>query len=743
MQSYRDIINLMLPRFRKPREAVRLLLYALCVASGSVWAEESVDTCPIDRVTTPPVPRTASSTPGPTHARADSVVSHNADVTELKGNAEVERDGERVGADYLRYNRTTSQADANGNVTMTSPDGAQFRTGEAHLKLNDRIGFTDAGTFRLPTNQGRGDMQHTDFEGKDMTRLKDVRFTTCPEGRNDWYLHARTLDLDNKEDLGTAHQVTLDIGGVPLIYLPYLSFPISNERKSGFLMPEFGYGSDLGVIVAAPYYFNLAPNYDATLTPRLLTERGLQWRGQFRYLGPGFEGIFDGEYLHDDKQTEEDRAAWRLLHDQTFNAFWTAKVDLRRVSDASYVNDFGERLTETSATDLPQNAELTYRGAIWTFSVRASDYQSLDRSVDPLSRPYARLPQLLLSAQPPVTVSGLQYGFDSEFNRFKRDVGLIANRTNLNPSVKLPVSRPYGFVTPELGWRYIDYSLERTTEPDPNFSIDAPFADLDSGLFFDREFTFGGKAYSQTLEPRLYYLYVPYREQRQISSKLLFDSGVPEFTYANLFRNNRFVGGDRIGDANQLAIGITSHLMNQNGADLFAVSIGRIHYFNERRVVLSGGEGLFDDSSNIIAEAIAYPASSWLARTTVQYEPEINAAVRSNSYIEYQPGSHKFFTIGYRRERGSKEEVDIALEWPLWGPWALQTRSLYSTRDNENHESTVGLQYNACCWAVRLYANRRLTQTDEDASDGTPFTEQRTNFGFEIELAGLGNSARR
>lgn len=719
----------------------------MLAACGLVRAADSVpDQCPISQPVTAPIkPRVRPprpSAPGPTFVHADSVHSVDNDVIELKGKADATRDGERIDADYLRYDRTTGQTDATGNVTVSQTDGTQFHVGEAHIDLDTHVGFTDAGTYRLPERQGRGEMSRIDFLDADHTRLSDMRFTTCPLGREDWALRARRLDLDTAKNVGIARNTTFDFFGLPLLYLPYFRFPLGSERQSGFLVPQFGYGSKLGTVIATPYYLNLAPNYDATLTPRIMTERGVQLQSEFRYLGRGFEGHLEAEYLPDDRLTGDGRAAGTFIHHQTFSPLWSASVDLRGVSDKNYLSDFGDHLNVTSQSFLPQNAQIDYRGTNWTFSARAADYQTVDPTVDPLTRPYARLPQLTLAGGSGPTSSGLQYRLDSELVDFQRDVGVTGFRSNLNPSLNFPLRRVYGFIVPEVGVHSISYRLDDT--PESNRSVSAPYASLDSGLYFEREASLGGAKFDQTLEPRLYYLYVPHRPQDDLPN---FDTSIPDFTFANLFRNNRFIGGDRIGDANQLTVALTSRLFDQSdGAERLRASIGRIHYFDDRRVNLPPGT-VTNTGSDIAGEVVAWIARSWHARGAVQWTPDENHTTRSNIYLQYQPAADRILNVGYRFARDLPDpiigtttgvrQLDVSAEWPLAGPWTLRARSLYSLRDNENVESYVGAQYNACCWVFRVFAAKRLVQT---TVDGVAGTEQRGGISIEFELIGMGNS---
>jgi LPS-assembly protein len=725
-----NVVNYHFMRIADPR----LLLCALALSPGMTWSAETIGpSCPIDYGAEPDPslspPQPAIEVPGIVQLRGNRLEASGSNITELSGNAEVARDGQQIRADSLRYDRETGQADAKGNVVLMPSAGGRFITGEAHMNLDTRTGFADGGTYYLAGSWGRGDMGRVEFD-KDTARLSDARFTTCPDGQDDWFLRARRIDIDNEENIAVARGVTLNFLGAPVLYLPYLSFPVSDERKTGFLMPEIGYDTYRGTIIGAPYYVNLAPSYDATLTPRVLTKRGLQLETEFRYLGENHNGVVTLAYLPDDEILERDRTAGSFNHRHSFSPRWSGNVHLRAVSDKDYVTDFGDSLTATTETHLPQIAEVNYRGPIWDFTGRIAGYQTVDRSIAVTDRPYARLPQLLLNGElPSDALPGMRYRLNSELVNFERPQGVTGQRVNLNPSVALNAGTTWGFVAPEFGLRHIQYNLNDTIDTQP--SVSAPFFALDSGIFLDRPTMYGATRYTQTLEPRLYYLYVPYREQGDLPN---FDTNVPDLTFANLFRSNRLVGGDRIADANQLTLALTTRFLRaDDGRERLRASVGRIHYFNDRRINVPAGT-IEDSSSDVVAEAVAWLPRNWHIRTNVQWTPELDSAARGTFYLQHQPSAQKIVNVGYRLQRDALEQTDVSVEWPLRGAWTVLGRSIYSVRDNENVESYVGIKYSACCWAARLFVARRLTQTTSQSEN---LTEQRANIHFQLELAGL------
>jgi LPS-assembly protein len=665
----------------------------------------------------------------PTDIRARELRSVLGGVSEFRGNVEMLQGGQRLTAEQLRYDKATGQADATGNVTLRDSAHSYYQTQETQLNLESRIGYAGPSTFRLENDSARGDAQHIDFVGPDLTVLKRARYTTCAPGQDDWFLKMRELKLDTQKNIGTAYDTSVNFFNVPVFYLPYVNFPISDERKSGFLAPRLGHSSQSGLEIAAPYYINLAPNYDDTLAPRFMSERGLQLQNQFRYLTPHSEGNFDLEVLpHDRKENGDDRAAGQYLHKHVFNSLWTGNIDLRYVSDDNYFNNFGDNLALTSQTYLPQNAEVTYRGPLWNFSARATNTQTIDPTIAPVDRPYTRLPQLNLSTNLPFGPNRVNYFFDSEATYFERSIGVTGERLNLYPALSLPLKNSYGYVTPRLGVRYIGYHLSSTQDDTP--SLTRGVFSVDNGLVFERDSRWGERLFTQTLEPRLYYLYVPAKGQDGLPN---FDTAVPDLSFSNLFRDNRFIGGDRIGDSNQITAALTTRFIDEkDGAERGRVSLGRIYYFADRQVNLPPGPS-DADASDIVGEAAATLTGRWHARATVQWNRIEDHLQKYNYYLQYNPAGNRIVNIGKQYTRDELEQTDVSTEWPIAGRWAFRARSVYSQLDHRNVDSYVGLEYNACCWAIRILGSRRLSVDTANNNAAT----QNSSIMFELELTGL------
>ena len=371
-----------------PLRRAPFLVSVLSLCCASAWAEtESACPTPLPYRSGSPVVRAAADPTAPIHVWAREVQTEKDGATNLEGTAELTRGGDRITADHMRYEKPTNTVEADGDVQFRNAAGDTFRTEELRLQLDTRIGEIGPSRYTVNNDRARGDAARIEFLGPDYIRLTDARYTTCRAGQDDWFLKVSRLDLDTDEDIGTAWHATIKFFDVPIFYFPYASFPISDERKSGFLFPRAGHSSNLGYEFSSPYYFNLAPNYDATVTPRFLSKRGLQLQDEFRYLTRDSNGMFEFDILPNDKVTDDDRAVGAFRHRQTFSPFWSGNVDMRWVSDKDYFGDFGDRLSLTSQTQLPQTADVTYRGPAWTFTTRLSDHQTIDRAIGPESEP--------------------------------------------------------------------------------------------------------------------------------------------------------------------------------------------------------------------------------------------------------------------------------------------------------------------------------------------------------------------
>ncbi len=669
----------------------------------------------------------------PTEPPAAEPVRINADRVEARadrsalfsGNVEVQRGNLRLLSDELRYDRVENRVDARGRVRLLNADGDEFTAPEFRYWLDTDTGDGAEAGFLLARNHARGGGAQLRILGPGRMELDSARYTTCPPGRDDWLLRAGRIELDQASGSGTARAAVLEFKDVPVFYFPYFTFPLSDERRSGLLPPRLGHSGKLGFFAGLPYYFNLAPNYDATVTTRLMSERGVQLQGEFRYLVPGGGGKAELEYLPNDSQTGEYRAAALFKAGQGLSPTWSLNADVGWVSDERYFTDLNPNTAYTSLTHLLRAAELRHDGEFWRMSARLVDFQTIDPTIAPADQPYRQLPQLRLTAAAPA--GGLHWQLESEWTRFDRDTGVTGTRLDLYPSVSLPWHASWGFVVPRVGVRYTGYDLEGGAEDTAHRSL--PVASLDAGLVFERPAVWRDRPLTVTLEPRFFYLRVPYKNQDGLP---LFDTGAPDFSFYHLFRDNRFTGADRIGDANQAVLALTSRVLDRaSGAEQLRLSIGQIRYFDDLRVNLPAGTTT-PAGSELVAEAQARLGSDWFLRGGVQWNPERQESARDSLFLHYRPAPDRIINLGYRFLRDVQEQVDASFHWPLANRWTAVGRWVYSVPDERTLHAYASLQYRSCCWAVR--AGFKRTVLSDGSTDNTVL--------LELELTGLGNIGR-
>jgi len=721
---------------------VRLMVGFLCglgIAGGilSVIGPARADVppppgCPETRegkVVKPATKRHPIPPDAPITIRAEEARGTPEEAAEFVGRVQLERDGQSLRADRIEYDQRDTTARAHGNVTLEEPGAAQFSTSELEINTTTRAGHAAAGTYRLETMQARGDAQRIEFEGPDLTRLFDVRYTTCQPGSDDWYLRTREIELDMDKEIGTAYHSTLEIKGLPVFYWPYLNFPISQDRKSGFLMPEAGLSDKRGFELGLPYYFNIAPNFDDTLTPRLLTKRGLQMQNDFRYLLPGTEGKLDAAYLPNDRQADDDRAAALWNHRSVLGSRWSATTNVAWVSDKNYLDDFGNNLGITSQTHLPQIGTLNYNGQSWRFLAQVMNFQTVDPNLTSNEYPYKRLPQLMLAYQPRAEANRLRPSLYSEANYFYvEDDRPTGSRLEIVPALALPIANSYAFLTPKVGAHYVGYRLDGVEDESPSVAVG--YTSLDTGLFFDRSTQWFGWRIKQTLEPRLYYLYVPYKNQDGLP---VFDTATPTFGFSNLFLENRFIGGDRVGDANQLTTALTTRIVNESdGRERLRLSLGQITYFEDLKVNLPPGT-IDTRHSDLAGEVSAWIAQGWYAQGNLQWGIEDGRTEQYGVYLQYHPGRYSIVNLGNRYIRNEVRQVDLSAVWPIYSQWGVFGRTLYSLFDQRNVETYAGIEYRSCCWGIRLYWDRRYSPDD---------ARQVGSIQFQLQLIGLGHYGR-
>ena len=718
---------------------------------------------------------------------ADAIVI-NGDKLELHldrkmraiGNASISRGKQTIEGDVIDYDIQNDELHAIGNAVINLGD-AQLSGSELHMHLSTSIGeIKDASisilktaspsnnvstaqnqpmdgrsdstitgltaehnesptseVFHLAlspnqhTSKARGDAKTILFEGQDKKRLEDARYTTCEVGVDDWYIKTKELNLNSYTESGVAKNAYIEIKGVPILYTPWIGFSYSNQRKSGLLAPTYGTTSKNGLEISIPFYWNISPNVDATLTTRTLSRRGVHLQGEFRYFEDTFSGIDNLEYLPSDNQSGENRYYASLKHQHNLGSGWSAGYNLEKVSDDQYFSDLSTRIVTTSRINLPQQFNIDYENETWRFNGLAQKFQTLDKQ----SYPYERLPQM--------TLTGSQYfgnvntslytqfvTFDNNINAPVKPTG---NRLTLYPSISLPMNKPYGYITPKIGIHHTSYYLNNIANNLASQQRTLPIASLDGGLFFDRDFKISNRNYTQTIEPRLLYVYIPNTKQSDIP---VFDASISDLNFSTLFRENQYTGNDRINNANQLSLALTTRLIESDtGIQRLSASIGQRYYFADQKVALPTETLRKSDTSDIVVGLTTYLKTNWNVNAFWQYNTADSASARTTVASRYTPEPGKALNLSYTYRQDTSgtnvsngiNQFDFSAQWPLGQGWYGIGRANYSIQEKHIIETLAGVEYNAGCWQTRTVIQRVSTAT----------ASSTYALFFQIELGGL------
>ena len=649
----------------------------------------------------------------------------------MSGDVVLRRGNRLAGAEKARYDPVNRALNLTGGVRYEDPDSLVLSDSAEFAYASGRIRFEGAEFEVGPTNaRGAANVLEINQEGR--LQLAEVNYTTCPPESNDWIIEAGEIELDTRSGVGKARSVRLRFQGVPILYTPYLSFPITDARKSGVLTPEIGSTGRSGNELSIPYYWNVAENYDATFIPRLLTDRGLQIGAEFQYLFENSDGILEAEYLPDDNKFNDNRHQLRFRHQTLFSNGWRNLVDIRDVSDNQYFEDLGGSLSIASITHLNRSVAFDFFGDNWSMFGRAQDFQTIDSAILPEDEPYQRLPQIYGRGYWPNSMLGLTYGLDTELVYFDRDVGVTGWRLNAAPEVSFPVQKPGWFAIPAVLLDYTRYDLQDTVPgQDEQPSRTVPIASLDAGLVLERSIN-SSEQRVQTLEPRLLYVHAPFREQSDLP---VFDTIVPDLNLVQLYRKNRFLGVDRIADTDQLSVGITSRIIDVGtGRELISATVGQALYLSEQRVTLPGESPLTTDTSDYIAEVGILLYDNLNFDVGHQWSGGDKGTTQSEARLQYRPQANKILNLAYRFRRDSLEQGDISWSWPLSRSWNFVGRYNFSFRDDEVLEQFYGLEYESCCWGIRTVYRRHIS-----TRDGT----RDSSFGLQLVLKGMTSVATK
>lgn len=678
-------------------------------------------------------PRVEESDPT-VYVQAEEINGRPDREVTLDRNVELLRGETRVLADYACFKQVENEVLARGNVNMQR-FGDRYKGDEIQLNLSSGQGWVLHPEYKLELNNAQGRASRLDFISDQEAIISNSTYSTCDGPNPDWYLQSSTLRLDAGRDVGVAGKTVVYFKGVPILGTPGMSFSLSGARRSGWLPPIPGFGAKGRAEIVVPYYVNIAPNRDLTLLPRIMFGRGVQMGATGRYIGETSAGAYSGqthlEVLLNDQETKTDRWLVNSTHSQVVAPNWSYGWNLNGASDDAYPSDFSRSVATSAERQLVREVRTDLRGKYWTMAARVQTHQVLqdpaavtDQSLL-IPRPYDKLPELLFHAGR-YGVAGFDWAYDAEITRFAHpDPSLPAgNRAVMVPQISYPFVRPGYYVTPKIKLHASAYELDRALPGNPgSLRRVLPTFSVDSGMTFERPSRLFNRAGTQTFEPRLFYVYTPYKDQNKFP---LFDAAEPGFNFAQIFTENRFIGSDRVADANQLTAAVVSRFLEPNGAERLRLALGQRFYLNEQRVQLDD-KPRSESRSDVLLAAAGRISETWSVDSAVQYNASSSSVVNSSYGVQFTPGSKKVINAQYRYVRDEIKNLDLSSQWPLSARLYGVGRLSYSLSRHRPVESLVGLEYKADCWVFRMGAQRFVVTTRNTS----------TSIFFELELSGL------
>ena len=758
----------------RPPLPLALLTLALLQAQGASAQDAGLD-APITLKRTPQLLESIPKTQRgelPSFVDGDRISGRPDLETVIEGNASLRRGDTVIHADRLEYYQPEDLAKASGNVRVNQA-GNVYEGPQLELKLETFEGFFNKVRYRFLASGGQGEAERVDFVDSNVSIARQGTYTTCrredyPGWMPAWLLSAATLTTDTEENVGVATDARLSFMGISTPPFPSLSFPLSNDRKSGFLPPTIGIGSVNGVDITTPYYWNIAPNRDATLYPEVMSKRGVNFGTEFRYLEKGYSGDVRVDYMPTDSLRNRKRWGIWTNHSQTLDPkplgldSLTASLRFNRVSDDDYWRDF-TRTPSLTTRLLANDASLNWTKGDWNGVVRTLKYQTLQYDLSPIVPPYDRLPQITANYNK-YDWNGFDFSFNADYSRFRGDPSLQkqpdGERVFALASLSRPFLTPGTFVIPKIQLHTTSYQFDAPlSNGASSASRTVPTFSLDSGMIFERDANFFGRAFRQTLEPRAFYVYTPYRNQSLLPN---YDSAANDFNFATVYTENAFSGNDRISDSNTLTTGVTSRLIDpESGAEAARFGIAQRLRFKDQRVTLPGGTAVTDRVSDLLLGAQINWTPQWSVDGTVQYNPDDHKSTRTALSARYNPGPYRNISAAYRYQANTtptsndgNKSLDVSWQWPvndLWGDkgkdlgpgrgqgggrWYAVGRLNYSLQDRKLTDGVLGFEYDGCCWIGRVVLER-LTTGQATAN---------TRIMFQIEFVGfasIGSSPMR
>ncbi len=707
---------------------LRLLVLASLLAANPlarVFAAEDWSLCRVPAFVYAPPEDLASDE---TLIEAQTIASENSEQIHFVGDVAVSRAEEIIRADELYLDKQTRQLRARGDVLFESP---RYRLHSPSILIDDEREQArfDAPEFELRDRHGRGQAARIERLDASRSRFDDLVYTACDPGDRDWHLAASELEIDDATGRGTAKHARLYFQEIPFFYLPWFQFPIDDRRMSGLLAPRFGYADSQGAQFALPVYLNLAPNYDMTVTPDYYGERGLQLNTENRYLFASSQGRLDLSYLDDD-EFGDTRYFQEWHHFARLDRRWQADLTLADVSDGEFFDDFDNVASRyNSISHLERHARVARRGEVWNGELLWQDYRTLDETTAAVDRPYNRLPRLAADGDFDFADDRLATPLRAEWVNFERDDSVTGERTHLVASLRWTAEQSWYYAKPDLQLALTDYRLD-DSDGDEEIDRALPTLSIDTALRFER--LAGTDAqWLQTLEPRLYFLHTPFEDQDDIPD---FDTSLLSATYDNFFRNNRFSGSDRIGDASQVTVGIATRVFgNDSGNELMHARVGQIHYYKDRRVSLDGSR---DDASHsdLIAELDLRPDPR-LTVTTRLVRDEASGEIDDRDFAINYSANGLAANLGYYFTEDELEQALVSVVYPLNERWTLFAKYHESLLFDRPVDHLLGFAYESCCWGIKILAGQSGDESDD-------FAETDERIYFEITLKGLSAAGR-
>jgi LPS-assembly protein len=752
-----------------PKTSLTPLALVACALLHGGWARAQVAEPPLQLKSTPMLREDIPSTVRnnlPAFVTGDSVHGTPDLDTVVEGHAQLRKGDTVIHADQLEYYAPDDLARARGNVRINRA-GNVFEGPSLQLKVEAFEGFFNQPHYRLLRNDAYGEADRVDFIDDKRSIIRNATYTTCqrrggPDWMPDWILRAASIRLDEEDDTGQASDAVLSFMGVPVLPVPNISFPLTDKRKSGLLPPTIGIDSVSGVEVTVPYYWNIAPNRDATIYPTLMSKRGIDLGGEFRYLEPSYQGRVRADYLPDDQLRHMSRWAYVVKHDQLFPTSLSdvgLHLDLNRVSDDNYWRDFSRGLPSLTQRLLGSEASLSWAHNDFSFMVRTLKWQTLQDPMAPITPPYDRMPQVVGRYTHDNFPGGFDASIEVDTSRFRSDE-ILNNQPNGTRSYALArISRPWQapgwFVIPKLLLNTTHYEFDEPLVSTGRASADrtVPTVSLDSGLILERNASFLGRAFRQTLEPRAFYTYTPFRNQNYLPN---YDSALNDFNFATIYTENAFQGNDRIADNNLLTLGVSTRLLDPDtGAQAASFGVAQRLRFKDQLVTLPGQAPVSERLSDLLFGASVNWVPQWATDLTVQYNPKTGRSERSTISARYNPSPYHVISAAYRlqsEQPDQSEQIDVGWQWPLndlWGDkgaklapgqgegagrWYSVGRLNYSLKDKRVVDMIAGFEYDAGCWLGRMVLER--------LQNGT--TTSNTRILFQLEFVGftrIGSSA--